>query len=68
MVYIHASLCESMRLYPPVPIDSKEAASDDILPDGTIVMKGMRVSYSPFAMGRMENLWGSDCNEFKPER
>ncbi|OVA05304.1 Cytochrome P450 [Macleaya cordata] len=68
MVYIHASLCESMRLYPPVPADSKEAASDDVLPDGTVVKKGMRVSYSPYAMGRMENLWGSDWAEFKPER
>ncbi|KAI3878431.1 hypothetical protein MKW92_026756 [Papaver armeniacum] len=68
MVYIHASLCESMRLYPPVPIDSKEAAKDDILPDGTVVKKGMRVSYSCYAMGRLENLWGSDYNEFKPER
>ncbi|KAI3880483.1 hypothetical protein MKX03_001691 [Papaver bracteatum] len=68
MVYIHASLCESMRLYPPVPLDSKEAASDDILPDGTIIKKGMRVSFSIYAVGRMEHLWGSDCNEFKPER
>ncbi|KAI3916464.1 hypothetical protein MKW92_005921 [Papaver armeniacum] len=68
MVYIHASLCETMRLYPPVPIDSKEAAKDDILPDGTVVKKGMRVSYSSYAMGRLENLWGSDYNEFKPER
>ncbi|MCL7027100.1 hypothetical protein MKW94_007024 [Papaver nudicaule] len=68
VVYIHASLCESMRLYPPVPIDSKEAASDDVLPVGTVVKKGMRVSYSIYAMGRMENLWGSDCNEFRPER
>lgn len=68
MAYIHASICESMRLYPPVPADGKEAASDDILPDGTIIKKGMTVTYSPYAMGRMENLWGSNWNEFKPER
>ncbi|MCL7052268.1 hypothetical protein MKW94_020809 [Papaver nudicaule] len=68
MVYIHASLCESMRLYPPVPADGKEAASDDVLPDGTTIKKGMSVTYSPYAMGRMENLWGSNWNEFKPER
>ncbi|KAI3956914.1 hypothetical protein MKX01_000948 [Papaver californicum] len=68
MVYIHASLCESMRLYPPVPVESKEAANDDILPDGTIIKKGMIVLYSCYAMGRMKNLWGSDWNEFKPER
>ncbi|XP_010246279.1 PREDICTED: cytochrome P450 94A2-like [Nelumbo nucifera] len=68
MVYIQASLCESMRLYPPVPSDSKEAAMDDVLPDGTIVKKGMRVTYLPYAMGRMEGLWGQDWREFRPER
>ncbi|KAI3905790.1 hypothetical protein MKW92_024546 [Papaver armeniacum] len=68
MVYIHAALCESMRLYPPVPVESKEAENDDILPDGTIIKKGMIVLYSSYAMGRMENLWGSDWNEFKPDR
>ncbi|KAI3889547.1 hypothetical protein MKX03_019648 [Papaver bracteatum] len=68
MVYLQASLCESMRLYPPVPFDTKEAENDDIFPDGTIIEKGMRVSFSIYAMGRMEKLWGLDCNEFKPER
>ncbi|KAF9611062.1 hypothetical protein IFM89_026942 [Coptis chinensis] len=67
MVYTHASLCESMRLYPPVPADTKEATGDDVLPDGTVVKKGMRVTYHPYAMGRMENLWGKDWADFKPE-
>ncbi|GAB2211792.1 hypothetical protein Droror1_Dr00025127 [Drosera rotundifolia] len=35
MEYTYAALCESMRLYPPVLIDTKEAARDDVLPDGT---------------------------------
>lgn len=68
MTYTHASLCESMRLYPPVPTDSKEASSDDVLPDGTVVKKGNRMVYHPYAMGRIEKLWGSDWPEFKPER
>ncbi|MCL7043300.1 hypothetical protein MKW94_017858 [Papaver nudicaule] len=68
LVYIHASLCESMRLYPPVPNDSRAATRDDVLPDGTIVKKGMRVTYCAYAMGRMDDLWGSDWDEFKPER
>jgi cytochrome P450 len=68
MVYTHASLCESMRLYPPVPEDAKEAMNDDILPDGTVVKKGMRVMYVPYAMGRLETLWGPDWAKFKPER
>ncbi|KAJ7977283.1 putative Cytochrome P450 [Quillaja saponaria] len=68
MVYTHAALCESMRLYPPVPVDAKEAVSDDVLPEGTVVEKGMRVSYHVYAMGRSEQLWGPDWAEFKPER
>ncbi|KAL3592798.1 hypothetical protein D5086_011438 [Populus alba] len=68
MVYTHASLCESMRLYPPVPVDGKVAMQDDVLPDGTVIKKGMRVSYHPYAMGRLEMLWGPDWEKFKPER
>ncbi|XP_058207357.1 cytochrome P450 94A1-like [Rhododendron vialii] len=68
MVYTHASLSESMRLYPPVPIDGKESTVDDMLPDGTFVKKGTSVVYHPYAMGRSEKIWGEDWSEFKPER
>ncbi|KAL9267222.1 Cytochrome P450 94A2-like protein [Drosera capensis] len=68
MEYTHAALCESMRLYPPVPVDTKEAAGDDVLPDGTKVSKGMRVAYHVYAMGRCERIWGKDWMEFNPER
>ena len=68
MHYLHASICESLRLYPPVLFDSKHALHNDVLPDGTFVGKGTRVTYHPYAMGRMEAIWGADCLEFKPER
>ncbi|KAL5976382.1 hypothetical protein ACLOJK_020713 [Asimina triloba] len=68
MDYLHAALYESMRLFPPVQFDSKFALEDDVLPDGTLVKKGMRVTYHPYAMGRMEDIWGADCLEFRPER
>ncbi|XP_047328850.1 cytochrome P450 94A2-like [Impatiens glandulifera] len=68
MVYTHAALSESMRLYPPVPINRKEVMNDDILPDGTVVKRGMWVIYLPFAMGRSEEIWGNDWAEFRPER
>ncbi|KZV46492.1 hypothetical protein F511_10597 [Dorcoceras hygrometricum] len=68
MNFIKACLCECMRLYPPVAWDSKHAASDDVLPDGTPVYRGDRVTYFPYGMGRMEELWGEDRFEFKPER
>nr|KYP54809.1 Cytochrome P450 94A1 [Cajanus cajan] len=45
MVYTHAALCESMRLYPPVPLDTKETVEDDVLPDGTPMKKGMMITY-----------------------
>ncbi|KAM0045267.1 putative cytochrome P450 [Helianthus debilis subsp. tardiflorus] len=66
--YLHAALHESMRLYPPVQFDSKFAKHDDVLPDGTFVKRGSRVTYHPYAMGRMERIWGPDSLEFKPER
>ncbi|KAL2511105.1 Cytochrome [Abeliophyllum distichum] len=68
MHYLQAAVHESMRLFPPVQFDSKFCQEDDILPDGTFVAKGTRVTYHPYAMGRMERIWGPNCLEFKPER
>jgi cytochrome P450 len=68
MHYLHASICESMRLYPPVLLDSKHALHNDVLPDGTFVGKGTRVTYHPYAMGQMNAIWGTDCLQFKSER
>lgn len=66
--YLQAALSETLRLYPAVPVDSKEAASDDVLPDGTAVKKGTITGYVPYSMGRMSFLWGDDAEEFRPER
>lgn len=66
--YLKACLCETMRMYPPVPWDSKHAVADDYLPDGTLVRSGDRVTYFPYGMGRMVALWGKDQFEFKPSR
>ncbi|KAJ6794552.1 putative cytochrome P450 94C1 [Iris pallida] len=68
MNYVHAALYECLRLYPPVQFDSKFCLEDDVLPDGTFVKKGTRVTYHPYAMGRMESIWGADYSSFKPER
>ncbi|GER29087.1 cytochrome P450 [Striga asiatica] len=66
--YLHAAVYESMRLFPPIQLDSKFCSEDDVLPDGSSVRKGTRVTYHPYAMGRMEEIWGPDCLEFRPER
>ncbi|CAA2987202.1 cytochrome P450 86B1-like [Olea europaea subsp. europaea] len=68
MEYLQAALSEALRLYPSVPVDHKEVLEDDKFPDGTVVKKGTKVVYAIYAMGRMEEIWGKDCREFKPER
>lgn len=68
MNYLQAAISESLRLYPPVPIDSRVAVKEDVLPDGTVVGAGWFADYCAYAMGRMEKLWGKDCREFKPQR
>lgn len=68
MHYLHAAISEALRLYPAVPLESKMAVCDDTFPDGTKIKAGNFVSYSPYAMGRLEALWGADAHEFKPER
>ncbi|RCV27770.1 hypothetical protein SETIT_5G351900v2 [Setaria italica] len=68
MHYLHAAVTESMRLYPPVAMDTHGCKQDDFLPDGTFVGKGWLITYSAYAMARMEDIWGKDCEEFKPER
>ncbi|XWS68483.1 hypothetical protein CRYUN_Cryun04dG0094500 [Craigia yunnanensis] len=68
MDYLQAALSEALRLYPSVPVDHKEVVEDDAFPDGTVLKKGTKVIYAIYAMGRMEDIWGKDCREYKPER
>ncbi|XP_074570864.1 cytochrome P450 704C1-like [Curcuma longa] len=68
MQYLHAALTETLRLFPPGPVDSKVCFSDDTLPGGYTVRKDDVVFYQPYPMGRMEYLWGVDAEAFRPER
>nr|XP_043622828.1 cytochrome P450 94B3-like [Erigeron canadensis] len=68
MHYLHSAISEGLRLYPPVPVDTKDCLKDDVMPDGTFVGKGWYITYSSYAMGRMESVWGQDRLEFRPER
>lgn len=67
MHYLHAALIETLRLYPPIPVDGKYAVSDDTLPYGYKIKKGDIVSYVPYSMGRMKYLWGNDPHDFRPD-
>lgn len=68
LVYLHAALCETMRLYPPVPFLHVSPAKEDILPSGHKVDPNTKLVPCLYSMARMESLWGKDCLDFKPER
>ncbi|GJS46498.1 P450 domain-containing protein [Tanacetum coccineum] len=68
MHYLHATLTETLRLYPAIPLASKRAEKDDVLPDGFKIKKGDGVGYMAYSMGRMTYIWGDDAEEFRPER
>ncbi|KAI3845169.1 hypothetical protein MKX03_007900 [Papaver bracteatum] len=68
LVYLHAAICESLRLYPPIPLNSKAVLKEVALPDGSLVKPGMQIIISNYSVGRMSWIWGEDCMEFKPER
>ncbi|KAF7005336.1 hypothetical protein CFC21_020461 [Triticum aestivum] len=68
LVYLHAALCECLRLYPPLPFPNKVAIAGDVLPSGHKFKASEKILVPSYSMGRMEGVWGKDCMEFRPER
>nr|GEV23987.1 alkane hydroxylase MAH1-like [Tanacetum cinerariifolium] len=68
MVYLHGALCESLRLFPPVPFNHKSPLLAENLPSGNKVDQNTRIILPIYSMGRMKAIWGNDCMEFNPER
>ncbi|GJV12873.1 cytochrome P450 [Tanacetum coccineum] len=68
LVYLHGALCEALRLFPPGPANPRSPQEADTLPSGRQVHTHTRIVLHPYAMGRMETIWGPDCLEFRPER
>ena len=66
--YIAAVFNESLRFYPPVPVELKECTAETTFPDGTWLPKGSVVMWAIWAMGRSKKTWGADAHEFRPER
>ncbi|KAF9547694.1 cytochrome P450 monooxygenase pc-2 [Agrocybe pediades] len=74
MKYMRAFLNEVLRLYPPVPIDSRMAFEDTTFPstDPTkkpvFVPKHTNCVYSVLNIQRRTDLWGPDALVFDPDR
>lgn len=65
--YLHGLLYETLRLYPPVPADFKEAQEDDQLPDGTPVPRHTKLAFLPYSMGRDSQVY-AEPEVVRPER
>nr|GME11610.1 alkane hydroxylase MAH1-like [Ipomoea batatas] len=68
LTYLHAAICESLRLFPSVPLNHKIPMEKDILPSGHVVTPNTKIIMPFYSTGRMDTVWGEDCMEFKPER
>nr|P24458.1 RecName: Full=Cytochrome P450 52A3-B; Short=CYP52A3-B; AltName: Full=Alkane-inducible P450-ALK1-B; AltName: Full=CYPLIIA3 [Candida maltosa]AAC60531.1 n-alkane-inducible cytochrome P-450 [Candida maltosa]BAA02041.1 n-alkane-inducible cytochrome P-450 [Candida maltosa] len=74
--YLKAVLNETLRMYPSVPVNFRTATRDTTLPrgggkDGTspiFVPKGSSVVYTVYKTHRLEEYYGKDAYEFRPER
>ncbi|KAK0750308.1 cytochrome P450 [Schizothecium vesticola] len=74
--FLECVINESLRLYPPVPLNNREAVRTTILPTGRgpdgncpiMVRKGEMVVFSSYVNSRRKNIFGPDAEEFRPER
>ncbi|KAL9004848.1 MAG: hypothetical protein Q9188_002367 [Gyalolechia gomerana] len=74
--YLQHVMLETLRLYPPGPLNSRVAARDTVLPTGgghdgkspIAVRKGTVLNLCVYATQRRADIWGEDVLEFRPER
>lgn len=68
MPYTMAVFYETLRLYPPIPFEIRQAEHATTLPDGTFLPAGAVLVWCTWAMNRSRATFGADADAFRPER
>ncbi|CAD6898402.1 unnamed protein product [Tilletia controversa] len=75
--YTFACITEALRLHPSVPKNGKRCVKDTLLvPSGPNpsnlppiqMYKGEMAGWSDWVMARLPEVWGDDCEEYRPSR
>ncbi|KAK6428108.1 hypothetical protein LTR95_015749 [Oleoguttula sp. CCFEE 5521] len=74
--YLRHIINETLRLYSVLPLNSRIATKDTVIPLGggedgkqpAAVHKGQQIMLNIYAMQRRKDLWGDDALAFNPER
>lgn len=75
-LFLRAVLNELLRMYPPVPANSRTASRTTTLPRGgghdgqspILLEKGQLILYSVYAMHRNPDIYGADAQKYDPTR
>jgi cytochrome P450 len=68
--YLEAVARETLRFHPAVSMAMERVVPEEglTLPDGRFVPAGSYIAMNPYILGRNKDVYGSDADEFKPER
>jgi len=70
--YLRAVLDETLRIFPPVPMNVRSSKGETIIPTRQgplfIPREAWEITWSCISIQKRKDLWGSDADDFNPDR